>query len=300
MTAAHLQGIGFGLGTALCQSLYYLFVRRFVAHTNRSPVLLLVVSHVLMGAAAAVVLLVLWPRHLPEAAACAGPLAGAACFYLAAQFSLFHILRKVESSRVAPLLGTKIVVLAVLTVVFLRQGLGVQQWLAVALSAVAARLLNEAGGRLPLKYIALLSLTVLGYCLSDLSIGVLMRRLAGIGPTAPLLGAALTYVLCAGLTLPFAFRREARDPRVWAAAAPCAVAWFVAMVLLYACFGLLGVVFGNIVQATRGLMAVALGWAVARIGHTHIEAHAPRGVFWRRLGGAALVMAAMALYLCAR
>jgi len=300
MTAGTLPGIGFGLGTALCQSVFYLFTRRFVCRTGKTPLLLLIASHVLMGAASALLLLALRPIHLPPLDVYIGPLASTALAYLAAQFGLFLVLRDIESSRVAPLLGGKIIVLALLTVICLGQDLHPVQWLAVGLSAGATWLLNEAGGRLPLRSLAVLTLTILGYCLSDMSIGVLVKRLAGCGASAPLAGAALTYLLCGALTLPFAFRRETRDRRVWLLAAPCALAWFMAMCLLYACFGLIGVVFGNIVQASRGVLSVVLGWLVSRVGHTHIEAHVTRRVFWRRVAGAALMLLAVVLYLCKR
>jgi len=300
MTILQLQGVGFGLGTAFCQSVFYLFTRRFVVRTGRTPLLLLIVSHVIMGAFSALLLLALQPHNLPPFASYALPLIFAAGCYAVAQFGLFLVLQQVASSRIAPLLGAKIVGLALLSVLCLGQKLLPAQWLAVGISAGAAWLLNEAGGRIPLRLLAALSMTVLGYCLSDLSIGVLVRRLATVGPSMPLVGAALTYLACGVFALPFAFRREARDGRVWSLSVPCAVAWFAAMCLLYASFAAIGVVGGNIVQATRGLMSVGLGWGIARIGHTHIEAHASRNVFWRRMAGAALMLLAVAFYLCAR
>lgn len=300
VNAGTFQGIGFGLGTALCQSIFYLVTRRFVGHTGKTPLLLLIVSHVIMGAMSVVLLATLRPRSLPPLETYLAPLAGAGLCYLAAQFGLFSVLRHVESSRVSPLLGGKIVVLALFAVTLTHQDLRPLQWLAVGLSAGAAWLLNEAGGRVPVRCLCLLGLTIMGYCLSDLSIGVLMQRLAAMGPSASVIGAALTYALCGAIALPFVFRRDARDLRVWTLATPCACAWLLAMCLLYACFGLIGVVFGNIVQATRGIISVALGWAVARVGHTHLESHASRRVFWRRAAGAALMMLAVALYLCGR
>jgi drug/metabolite transporter (DMT)-like permease len=198
---------------------------------------------------------------------------------------------------VAPLLGMKILVLACLAMLLTRQGLHPRQWAAVVLSAAAALLLNEAGGRVPGRYLAALGTTITFYCFSDLCIGELSKRLAGVEPSPALTGAALTYLLCGVAILPFAFRRELAQPRVWALAAPFAVAWFGAMCLLYVCFGLIGVVFGNIVQSTRGIMSVAIGWAIARAGHTHLEARVGRRVFWRRAAGAGLMLAAVALYL---
>ena len=300
MSFENFNGIGFGLGAAACQSVSYIFSRRFVGRAQATPALLLIASHLLMGAASVLTLLLLRPRHLPPLATYAAPVAGAAFFYLAAQFGLFSVLKSVESSRVAPLLGAKVLVLAVLSVLLTRQSLPLLQWAAVGLSVTAAWLINEAGGRIPGRSLALLGLTILGYCLSDLSIGTLMKRLAGVEPAPAMIATAFSYLLCAGVTLPFAFRRELRQPAIWKLAAPNAAAWFSAMCLLYACFGLIGVVFGNIVQSSRGVMSVAIGWLVAHIGHTHIESHVSRGVFWRRVAGALLMTAAVACYLSAR
>ena len=296
----NLSGIGFGLGAAACQCVSYIFSRRFVGRARATPAMLLIASHLLMGAASVLTLLLLWPRHLPPLAAYTAPLAGAAFFYLVAQFGLFSVLKTVESSRVAPLLGAKVLVLAILSVLLTRQALHPLQWAAVGLSVGAAWLINEAGGRIPGRSLALLGLTILGYCLSDLSIGALMKRFAGVEPAPAMIATAMTYLLCAGLTLPFAFRRELRQPAIWKLAAPNAAAWFAAMCLLYACFGLIGVLFGNIVQSTRGVMSVAIGWLIAHIGHTHIESHVSRDVFWRRIAGALLMMAAVACYMSAR
>ena len=48
------------------------------------------------------------------------------------------------------------------------------------------------------------------------------------------------------------------------------------------------------------MISIALGWLVARQGLTHLESHASRSVLWRRLGGAALMTSAIALYLTNR
>lgn len=297
MTGTQISGIGCGLGAAAFNTLAYLFSRRFVGRTGGTPTLLLVASHLIMGGISAALLAILSPQNLPPFADFAAPLAGAAAFYLVAQLMLFHVLKHVESSRVAPLLGIKVLVLACLAVLFLHRGLRPVQWAAVCGSVLAAWLLNEAGGRVQARHLALLGVTILGYCLSDLCIGTLMTRLADVRPLPAFTGAALTYVLCAVLILPLAFRRDLLQPRVWLLAAPFAVSWFGAMCLLYACFALLGVVFGNIVQSTRGIMAVVAAWVVARVGHTHLEAHVSRRVFWRRILGALLMMSAVALYL---
>jgi hypothetical protein len=60
--------------------------------------------------------------------------------------------------------------------------------------------------------------------------------------------------------------------------------------------GLIGVIYGNVVQATRGIMAVGIGWIVAHIGHVHLEVRVSRRVFWKRVAGAVLMTLAIVLY----
>lgn len=285
-----------GLGAAFCQALSYLFSRHFTNRTGNPPLLLLVVSHLLMGVASVIALIVLAPRHLPPLSSYVLPLAGASLFCLLAQLGLFRVLSSVESSRVAPLLGMKVIVLAILSVFVTRLPVHPIQWLAVILCSIATWLLNDAGGRIPFRAILTLALTVLGYCLSDLCIGMLMERLAAVKPFPAITATALTYVVSGLAVLPLARGRDVWRPPVWGQCLPFAAAWFAAMCLLYACFSIVGVVFGNVVQATRGIMSVVLGWLVARIGHTHLETRVSREVFRRRLTGAALMTAAIILY----
>ena len=68
------------------------------------------------------------------------------------------------------------------------------------------------------------------------------------------------------------------------------------MIALFVCFALCGLVLGNIVQSARGLVSVALGWAIARSGRTGLEENVPASVVARRTAAALLVIAAMALY----
>lgn len=289
-------GTALGFGAAFCQALSYLFSRHFTNRTGNPPLLLLVVAHLIMGVASVVTLIILVPRHLPPLSEYILPLAGASLFCLAAQFGLFRVLSMVESSRVAPMLGTKVLALAVLSVFLTHLSLHPLQWVAVIACSFATWLLNEAGGRIPLRAVLTLALTVVGYCLSDLCIGVLMRRMADVRPYPAIAATALTYVLSGLAVLPLARTTAVWRVRTWALAFPFAAAWFVAMCFLYACFALIGVVYGNVVQATRGIIAVVLGWFVAHVGHAHLEARVSRRVFRRRLAGAVLMTVAIVLY----
>ena len=94
--------------------------------------------------------------------------------------------------------------------------------------------------------------------------------------------------------LPFVPRFPAAEWRRHAL--PYAALWFLAMVALYGCFAACGLVLGNIVQSTRGLVSVGLGWLVARTGRTDLEERVGAGVVARRVLAALLLVAAVALY----
>jgi hypothetical protein len=296
MSMLALTGIAAGVGAALFQSLSYLFSRRFLHRHPEGILPLLTFSHLMMGAASLVALPFLWRGGMPLHPAVIGPLLGTAGFYLLGQAGLFWALRRVDSSRIAPMLGLKILVLALIVTLWQGHALGLPRWIAVVMSAGAAFLLNEAGGRIPWSSIAGLAVAITGYSLSDIHIASLVRALAPAGPVAPFLGVALSYLLCGVLCLPL-LRVTGRGSRtVWRKAAPHAACWFAAMFLLYVCFDAIGVVFGNIVQALRGLISISLGVMVVRAGWTHLETRLPRHVFWKRLAGASLMLGAIALY----
>jgi uncharacterized membrane protein YgdD (TMEM256/DUF423 family) len=65
---------------------------------------------------------------------------------------------------------------------------------------------------------------------------------------------------------------------------------------LYCSFGLVGVVFGNILQSTRGIMSVALGAMLAHLGWHELEQRVDRAMLLRRFAAALLMTAAIAIY----
>jgi hypothetical protein len=110
------------------------------------------------------------------------------------------------------------------------------------------------------------------------------------------LAMALTYGLCGLLFVPLVVALRPYTRTDWVAAAQYASAWLLSMVGLYCCFGLVGVVFGNILQSTRGVMSVALGAALAHLGWHELEQRVDRATLLRRLAAARLMTAAIALY----
>ncbi len=298
-SASTLVGVLFGLGAATAQAVSYIFSRLFVAHQKRGVVRLLVLGHILMGAVSLALAPIFWCEQTPNLKTILWPLASTVGFYLLGQVGLFLTLRVTDASRVSPMLAMKVVILAVISSMILHEDVTWLQWAAVVLSAAAAFMLNASGGSLPLKALAGIALTCLAYCISDLSIGVFVTAMkaGGMGAMqASLLCAFLSYTLCGVLAVVILPWSGKGAPADWKWAAPFAAAWLVGMMCLFICFEAVGVVYGNILQSTRGLISIVIGAHLAGLGMVHLEQKHPRHVVLRRLGAAAMMCAAIALY----
>lgn len=293
-------GVMLGLGAAMSQSVSYIFSRLFVLRRKRGVLHLLVVSHVLMGLVSAAMLPLFWRgADMPPPGEYLGWLMSTAGFYLLGQVSLFLVLRRTDASRVAPLLALKVVILAIATVALSGTNLAAMQWTAVGLCVAAAFVLNYTGGALPVWAVVGIVLTCLMYCVSDLSIMRLVRALQPSGQTSSatvMVAVCLSYITCgiaAAVMLPLTGRGVLRDTGY---AAPFAAAWLVGMVCMYACFARVGVVYGNIMQSTRGLISIVIGVVLVRLGVRDLETKTAASVLVQRLVAAALMCAAVAMY----
>jgi len=301
-------GIASGLAAATFQSVSYLATRHFVQRRGEGASRdLLIMSHVLMGAVSLVLLPLLWPAEGINWSRTIYPLVMTALFYLLGQMGLMMALKHAEASRISPLLGLKVVVLALLATAFTlpqaRGGLSMLQWGAVVLCVVAAFLLTNTGGRLKGKAIAATMFACVAYAASDWHIALLSQVIVETTSQkalAPVLGAALCYSLCGVGGLAFLPMLRVRKAAAWRDAAPYSAAWLAAMFALFTCFALVGPVLGNILQSTRGLISIGMGSMIAARGHHHIEARTTRDVFIRRLLAGTLMFAAIVLYVLGR
>jgi drug/metabolite transporter (DMT)-like permease len=306
-------GIIAGLATAFFSALSYLVSRHHGNKDGGGSLRLLVFAHVMMGIACLPLAWLLCPDPLPPAGAWLPPLAGSALTYLLGQAAVFAALKQIDASQLAPLLGLKIAVIAVLATCVLSQPLSGQQWLAVAISGVAVAMLQRSGR--PAHAVA--PWTVLGaviaiclcFAVSDLFIIALIDAVQGSGAVAGVpatsnasrlqaggFAMAATYVLCGLIALPFVSRAARGCSGGWGAASQYAAAWLASMAGLYICFGLVGPVFGNILQSTRGIMAVGLGAALASLGWHDLEQPVDRQTLVRRVVAAVMMTAAIACY----
>jgi hypothetical protein len=183
--------------------------------------------------------------------------------------------------------------------------LDARQWLAVAMSVGAALMLQVGQGAVPRAALGFVLGCSLCFAVSDLWIVRLIAGLeAGVAEAggslgrlhAGVLAMVLTYGGCGLLFAPLLGRLAPLTRADWVASGQYAGAWLGSMAGLYCCFGLVGVVFGNILQATRGPMSVALGAVLAHLGWHELEQRVDRGTFLRRLAAAAFMTAAIAVY----
>jgi drug/metabolite transporter (DMT)-like permease len=303
-------GVAFGLAAALFSAVSYL-VSRHYGLAQRAlgrpgvTLRLLAVSHLLMAAVCIPLTWAAWPATPPSVKLFLFPLAASVGFYLLGQSALFAALKRAEASRIAPLLGLKIVMLAAIVSFVLGHELDARQWLAVTLSVVAAAMLQIGTGAVPSRAFGFVLSSCLCFAIADLWIlrlidGLQSGSMVSGGTISRLhaggLALTLTYGLCGVLFAPLAIMMRPHARADWVAAAQYASAWLLSMVGLYCCFGLVGVVFGNILQSTRGVMSVALGAVLAHLGWHELEQRIDRATLLRRLAAALLMTAAITLY----
>jgi hypothetical protein len=303
-------GVAAGLAAAFFSALSYLVsrhhgVRQRAIGRRGSALRLLVLAHQIMAAVCIPLALAAWPPGVPFTRPLALALAGSVGFYLLGQAAIFAALGRAEASRVSPLLGLKIVMLAGLVTFVLGQPLDGRQWLAVGLCVAAAAALQAGGGAIPPGPLALVLAAAFAFAVADLTIVAAIDALvaAATAAAAPVgrlhaagLAMTLTYAVCGGLFLPLVprVRPFSRDDRT--AALQYAAAWMASMVALYVCFAFVGAVFGTILQSTRGLVSVVLGAVLAHRGWNELEQRVDREALLRRVAAATFMTAAIAVY----
>jgi drug/metabolite transporter (DMT)-like permease len=300
-TATVGVGIAAGLASGALNAVAFLISRHHATTSPGGGQRMLVLAHVVMGVVCLPLLWLLWPPAGVGVAECLPPLAGSIGCYLASQAALLASLKQADASRVVPLLGLKIVMLALLVTFLLRTPLDARQWFAVSASVVAAAVLQGRRDPVPAAVVALMLAACLGFAAADLLIVRLIDAVHAAAPTRSRLWAsglalAATYVSCGLLALPFVAATGPRRAGEWRAATWYGAVWLGGMAALYACFGLLGPVFGNVLQSSRGVLAVVFGAALAHLGWHELEQRVDRATLVRRVAAALLMTAAIAVY----
>ncbi len=289
-------GILLGLAAAFLQSVSYLCSRFSSSDNKDNAAGLLARSHLIIGGFSFLMLFFVYPAEAPAISTFLVPLILCAVSYFIAQGFLFAALKKSDASCVSPLLGLKIFMLSVIMVLFFKQSYTAFQFCSIAIATIAAVLLSRTGGKINIAGFVYLLLACLGYSFSDLGIKMLMDKFIFLNlMKASLVSISLCYGICgifSAAMIPFV----PRNGQLWMSSLPFAVSWYSALLFLFACFGVVGVVFGNIIQSTRGIISIVLGFLVAKAGFVHIETKHSRWVLAQRILAAILMFGAIVLF----
>jgi drug/metabolite transporter (DMT)-like permease len=292
-------GIVFGLLAALSQCFSYVFSKKFV-HKDGNSFQLLVISHFIMGIFSAICLgFLLIENNLPPLKVYWRELLLVDGFYVLGQMSFFLAISKTEASRLAPLLGLKIVFISLFSIMFLGAELFSGQWVAIILCLTGAVMSNWSGKSIPLSGALWLIGAVAGYSLSDICIKELIDRIqegTGKNSEAVFLAASTSYCFLGIVSVPVIISCRSMKIKLLKPALPFSCFWFAAMLFLFACFGYIGPLFGNIVQSGRGIIAVVIGALIAKFGWSEYEEKLPRSLLVRRIAAAMLITGAIILF----
>ncbi len=219
--------------------------------------------------------------------------------FLIGQIFIFLALQSGDVSVTTPVMGTKVLLVALLGLLLRTGNISLRWWLGAALSTAAVALLHfgepHAGRARVGRTVMLASLSALSFSLSD----VLLQKWPAAWGGGHYLTWMFGFAALGSFALVPLFRAPlwALDRRAWA--------WTGAGALLLGAnnvgFGL-AIALGaaatqaNIIYSVRGLLSVVLVWAV---GHwfANEEKHLAPRVFRARLAGAALMLAAIVLVL---
>jgi drug/metabolite transporter (DMT)-like permease len=224
------------------------------------------------------------------------PVVAGALFFAGQVFTLLALTTG-DVSVATPVLGLKIVLVALLSVVLIGDPVGVRLWTAAALSSVAITLLNLSPGHSHRRVARTIVLAALGAA-AYASFDVLVQKFSPVWGTGRFLPLAMAFGAAYSLALPTGraeIDRESRPYSRWLAAGATCFAiqglMFMSAVSIYR-----QVTSANVLYSSRGLWSVVGVWAV---GHwfTNREQHLGARVLAWRLIGAILLLAAIVMAL---
>ena len=289
------MGILCGVLTAVLQTASYFFSRTFLQR-NGGAVELLTASQLLI----ALVSLVALPFVVP-CEAFAWKYLPAVCLsgwgFLGGHYFFFHALKHIESSRIASLLGLKVVAVPILLSLFFGEKFGAGQWCALVLAMSAAMLINYRGGaQFAWKGMGFFACTLPLYAWSDIGIQLLVRNLPVENNIhAAVIGTIFNNLLVGVTLLPLVWIRHVKAAQ-FRAAAPYACCWGLSILLFFFCYSYIGAAFGNVVQAVRGPLSLVAGIVAAKLGYTWLETKVGVKVWIFRAVAALMMFSAIVLY----
>ena len=255
--------------------------------------------------------LLLLGGHAPAPSLWFQPAVGGLVFFSGQVFTLLA-LNHGDVSVATPVLGLKIVLVALMSVVLIGDPIGARLWTAAALSSLAIALLNVSPGGTHRRVGTTILLAALGGA-SYACFDVLVQKWSPLWGTGLFIPLAMGCGALYSLTLPRKTDVRSADLEVSPTAGPAKArseqrrdgGWLAAGAVCFAVQGLMFMVAvsiyrqatsANVLYSSRGLWSVVAVWAV---GHwfTNREQHLGARVLVWRFIGAVLLMAAILMVL---
>ncbi len=292
------SGLCIGVVSAIIQAGAFFCSRKFV-QKHHSPAALLIHAHLLIFVFSLVTVGILWKYIQIDLSGrflgnlfllCASVAFGSYCF--------FQTLNEIEASRTGSLMGLKIITLSAINCLISREFPSSMQYCAILLATIAALGMNFSGIKISCKGGVFLLLTLIGYSLSDIAGTVISESVSGNGGSLinSFAGISIGYV-AVGIFTSLGFFKIKFSMEQLRDAIPYAASWYLAMLLLFTSFVLLGVVYGSIIQAFRGFFSVVIGFFISRIFTKSIlEPQVSRAIWIRRWIMTLLMIISAAVY----
>jgi drug/metabolite transporter (DMT)-like permease len=259
-----ITGVITGLLTALFASLSYIFARYFTQHKNRNSIQLAVSAHILMGGISIIILPFIFVKPENGWGTIILPLAGSAGFFLIAQTTLLYTLSGTESNVISPLLGLKIIISALLGIIFNEKLLWFH-WISISLTVFSILLLRGKRKRVTVKIILLVAALVICYSGSDYSIKYLIKAFSSAGGFKASMSALVsTYIACFAAALIALPRFRHQSAKAWRISGMYSLCWYFSMIFLFYTISNLGVIRSIILQSTRGIISVLLAYIFSK------------------------------------
>jgi hypothetical protein len=283
-----------GFIAVVCQSVFYLAVRRAQVHLLIPGLTVNMQMHWQIGFVAWPVALMFWPEHLSWQGHLY--LLGASAMYWVAQICLFTALKQVSSSQVAPLLALKLIVVGLGSTLFLNAELSDTQWQAVFLATLSAVFLSIGAQRPPLSATLLTLGTVTMFSLSDISLGAMINEL-----DVPDIFNKTVFVLSYAYGINSLFTLPTRpwrlDQHAVKACVPLSLLCILTMIFLFTSFVVGGIVVGNLMLATRGLVTIVVIFALKSYLEAGVEPVVSPAVWMRRIVAATGMLISVSWYI---
>ena len=183
-----------------------------------------------------------------------------------------------------------------LSIVMLRAQFSLGQYSAIVLAAFAAMLMNWSKGKLDFNGMGFLLMALVGYAFSDMGIQLVVAHLECSNPIVGGLGGYVLTYGTMGIGALLLMKPLKVSWKMVVGALPQGVCWTISMWGLYVCFGLLGAAFGNVIQASRGVVSLVLGIVLSYFAVNGLEQKQSWQVWLRKALAAILMFGAIVLY----